>query len=114
MSARQPTLLTIDDESLIRETIAMYMETRGFVVFEAPDGRRGLDVFREKRPDLVLVDLRMLTLQKLLTHKSPQMTKRYSHLRDEALKQASEVAGDLLGSVGNGQGAKVVNIKGGK
>lgn len=42
----------------------------------------------------------MLTLQKLLTHKSPQMTKRYSHLRDDALKQASEVAGNLLGNVG--------------
>ena len=39
----------------------------------------------------------MLTLQKLLTHKSPQMTKRYSHLRDDALTQASEVAGNLLG-----------------
>lgn len=42
----------------------------------------------------------MLTLQKLLTHKSPQMTKRYSHLRDDALKQASEVTGNLLGNVG--------------
>ncbi len=39
----------------------------------------------------------LLTLQKLLTHKSPTMTKRYSHLRDDALKRASEVAGDLLG-----------------
>ncbi|MHC1790610.1 tyrosine-type recombinase/integrase [Solidesulfovibrio sp.] len=42
----------------------------------------------------------MLTLQKLLTHKSPNMTKRYSHLRDDALKQASEVAGNLLGNAG--------------
>jgi len=59
MSTRQPTLLTIDDEPLIRETIATYMENRGFVVFEAPDGRRGLERFAETRPDLVLVDLRM-------------------------------------------------------
>ncbi|EFL50904.1 multi-sensor signal transduction histidine kinase [Solidesulfovibrio fructosivorans JJ]] len=59
MSAHKPTLLTIDDEAMIRETIAAYMENRGFVVYEAPDGRRGLEVFRDKRPDLVLVDLRM-------------------------------------------------------
>ena len=59
MNARQPTLLTIDDEGMIRETIAAYMENRGFTVFEAPDGRRGLEVFLDKRPDLVLVDLRM-------------------------------------------------------
>jgi len=55
----------------------------------------------------------MLTLQKLLTHKSPQMTKRYSHLRDDALKQASEVAGDLLGNVGKPDGSmgrKVVSL----
>jgi len=36
------------------------------------------------------------TLQKLLTHKSPQMTQRYAHLRDEALTQASSLAGDLI------------------
>lgn len=59
MSARRPALLTIDDEDMIRETIAVYMENRGFTVFEAPDGRRGLELFLEKRPDLVLVDLRM-------------------------------------------------------
>ncbi|HML59727.1 MAG TPA: response regulator [Solidesulfovibrio sp.] len=59
MSARRPTLLTIDDEAMIRETIAVYMENRGFTVFEAPDGRRGLETFLDKRPDVVLVDLRM-------------------------------------------------------
>ena len=31
----------------------------------------------------------MYTLQKLLTYKSPLMTLRYAHLRDETLKQAS-------------------------
>ena len=36
------------------------------------------------------------TLQKLLTHKSPQMTQRYAHLRDESLRAASEPAGDII------------------
>jgi len=36
------------------------------------------------------------TLQKLLTHKSPQMTQRYAHLRDETLKKASNIAGDII------------------
>jgi integrase len=39
----------------------------------------------------------MYTLQKLLTHKSPLMTQRYAHLRDETLKKASDLAGDLIG-----------------
>jgi integrase len=38
----------------------------------------------------------LYTLQKLLTHKSPAMTQRYAHLRDEALKRAADVAGDLF------------------
>jgi len=38
----------------------------------------------------------MYALQKLLTHKSPVMTQRYAHMRDEALKKAAELAGDLI------------------
>nr|WP_321259115.1 site-specific integrase [uncultured Pseudodesulfovibrio sp.] len=38
----------------------------------------------------------MYTLQKLLTHKSPQMTQRYAHLHDEALKKAANVAEDII------------------
>jgi integrase len=36
------------------------------------------------------------TLQKLLTHKSPAMTQRYAHLRDEALRKASDLAGEII------------------
>ncbi len=36
------------------------------------------------------------TLQKLMTHKSPKMTARYSHLRDETLRAASAVAADIF------------------
>ena len=53
----------------------------------------------------------MFTLQKLMTHKSPQMTQRYAHLRDEALRRASDLAGDLLGQVINGQSRKIINVK---
>jgi len=38
----------------------------------------------------------LYTLQKLMTHKSPKMTQRYAHLRDEALKRAAEVVDPLL------------------
>jgi integrase len=38
----------------------------------------------------------MYALQRLLTHKSPQMTQRYAHLRDEALRRASSLAGNLI------------------
>jgi integrase len=44
----------------------------------------------------------MYTLQKLLTHKSPQMTQRYAHLRDETLRQASDLAGEIISESLNG------------
>jgi integrase len=44
----------------------------------------------------------LYTLQKLLTHKSPAMTQRYAHLRDEALRRASDLAGNLISQAING------------
>jgi integrase len=38
----------------------------------------------------------LYTLQKLLTHKSPIMTQRYAHLRDDALRNASTLAGQII------------------
>lgn len=38
----------------------------------------------------------MYTLQKLLTHKHPSMTQRYAHLRDDALRRASNLADELI------------------
>ncbi len=38
----------------------------------------------------------LLVLQRLLTHRDPAMTLRYSHLRDEALRRASDIAGDIF------------------
>ena len=52
----------------------------------------------------------MYILQRLLTHKSPLMTQRYSHLRDSALKQASDLAGDIIKQATNIKG-KVVEIE---
>lgn len=45
----------------------------------------------------------LYTLQKLLTHKSPTMTQRYAHLRDEALRRAAELAGELINQTVNGK-----------
>ncbi|HEY9160328.1 MAG TPA: site-specific integrase [Desulfomonilia bacterium] len=36
------------------------------------------------------------TLQKLMTHKDFRMTQRYAHLRDEALKKASGIVGEII------------------
>lgn len=42
----------------------------------------------------------MYTLQKLMTHKSPDMTQRYAHLRDEAMTKAGQVVDDIFKNLG--------------
>ena len=42
----------------------------------------------------------LYTLQKLMTHKSPQMTQRYAHLTDAALKRGANVMGRLMKEAG--------------
>lgn len=53
----------------------------------------------------------LYTLQKLLTHKSASMTQRYAHLRDEALRRASNLAGDLIGRAMNGKQSQMVKLR---
>ena len=54
----------------------------------------------------------MYTLQRLMTHKSPIMTQRYAHLRDETLRKASGLAGDLINqAVSGARQDKVVNLE---
>jgi len=53
------TVLIIDDEPIVRESISVYFSDSGFTALQAEDGRIGLEVFRDQQPDIVLVDLRM-------------------------------------------------------
>lgn len=50
----------------------------------------------------------MYTLQRLLTHKSPLMTQRYAHLRDEALRKASDLAGCIIQKATSGKDEKLI------
>jgi len=65
---------------------------------ELPKGFRGLHGLRHVYASMLASSgkVDMYTLQKLLTHKSPQMTQRYAHLRDETLRRASDLAGSLI------------------
>jgi len=58
-SLKLKTILVIDDETLVRESMAVYLEDSGFNVIQAVDGKQGVILFTKHRPDLVLCDLRM-------------------------------------------------------
>ena len=52
-------MLVIDDEKSIRDIIGEYLTEEGFEFVEAPDGIRGLEIFRSLSPDLVILDVMM-------------------------------------------------------
>ncbi len=52
-------ILVIDDDVIVRETIAQILEERGHQVLSAEDGKRGVAAFRTGRPDLVITDIIM-------------------------------------------------------
>ena len=61
VSTRQITILTVDDHPILREGIASIIqgEKDMVVVGEASTGREAIEVFRNKRPDVTLMDLQM-------------------------------------------------------
>ena len=53
----QRTVLVVEDEPTVRETVAEALAADGLRVITAGDGRQALDRFRAEHPDLVLLDL---------------------------------------------------------
>ncbi len=52
-------MLVIEDEEDIRLLVAELLRRAGYEVFEAADGRAGLQILHESVPDLVVLDVRM-------------------------------------------------------
>lgn len=58
----EPTMsriLIIDDDEMVRESIAMLLQLRGWETDTAGEGQAGLEAARRQRPDLILCDVNM-------------------------------------------------------
>jgi len=53
------SILVIDDDESLRDTVGVMLERESFQVAQANNGRTGLDRALTLKPDLVLVDLRL-------------------------------------------------------
>ena len=56
---RNGRILVVDDDALIRDTLATALGDEGYVVRVAPDGRTALSSIGNWRPDLIVLDLMM-------------------------------------------------------
>lgn len=53
----RPRVLVVEDEQDIRELVAFNLEREGFAVWQAGEGRTGLELAATVQPELVLLDL---------------------------------------------------------
>ena len=56
---RSASILIIDDHASLRTLLAQVLEDAGYEVYEAANGRQGLERFRTQPVNLVITDLEM-------------------------------------------------------
>ncbi|TML89760.1 MAG: response regulator [Actinobacteria bacterium] len=59
------TVLVIDDDPVIVKLLRVNFELEGFNVISAGDGREGVEMVRAERPDVVISDIMMPTMNGL-------------------------------------------------
>ena len=56
-NANAPTILVVEDDSPVRDSLRLLLELEGYRVVTAVDGRDGLAAYHRVAPDLVITDM---------------------------------------------------------
>ena len=59
MAQNKITILVVEDEVDFRTIMTFWLESKGYSVITASDGRAGVEMVKEKNPDVVFLDLNM-------------------------------------------------------
>ena len=58
-TSARPTVLVVDDDLALLDSLKLMLEVDGFAVVIAENGVRGLQAFRNREPDVVIIDVMM-------------------------------------------------------
>ena len=61
-------ILVVDDDLNICELLKLYLENEGYTAYVANDGKTAVDMFNDKLPDLVLLDIMLPKMDLSLIH----------------------------------------------
>lgn len=74
------TILLVDDDPQLTHVVSMFFEMEGYKVLVARGGQQALDLLKEMRPDVVLLDLMMPGVSGLEVCKQIRLDKRTANL----------------------------------
>jgi len=57
--ARKIKVLLVDDDSEFTQPVAFWLQSKGYEVESAPEGKSAIDRIKMNKPDIVFLDLRM-------------------------------------------------------
>ena len=88
-------VLIIDDDADYRNSVRAYLESEGFEVTEAADGRLGLDLALSARPDLIILDVMMESpVEGYAVKQAIKFQAKYAELRDTRIIMVSAIGAD--------------------
>ena len=80
------SILIIDDEESVRALLRFALEAAGYEITEAANGRQGLDLYRLRPTDLVIVDMLMPVMNGL--DMLLELTREFLHAKVIAISGA--------------------------
>lgn len=93
-------VLLIDDDKLFLELISDTLSSAGYQVKEALDGKKGLDMVREGKPDLILLDIVMPNIGGMELLKILKADKKLNNIPVIIVSNFANVKGLELGASG--------------
>lgn len=74
------SVLFVEDDAAVAEMYRLKLELDGYTVTIAPDGEQGLKLAREKRPDIVFLDIRLPHMDGFSVLEALRAEKALSHI----------------------------------
>ena len=93
----QAKILVVDDEADLVETIRFSLELEGYNVLVATNGEEGLNLARQEKPDLILLDLMLPKLDGYKVCRLLKFDERHKHIPILMLTAKTQEKDKILG-----------------
>jgi YesN/AraC family two-component response regulator len=73
------SIMHVEDDTSVRESLMRFLKRRFDTIFTAKDGQEGLEMYKAKRPDIVITDIQMPVMDGI------EMAKKILELNPDAV-----------------------------